>query len=341
MRNFITIAALLGLGAAGAYVFKDQIGFGDKPSPASAASAAAEVEWIAAAPGRVEPKSGEIRLGTSVLGRVAEVLVKVDDEVEEGELLVRLDDEEARARLAAAEAEALARRKDQKDLQTSREDVREAEDNVYAAERAVTGARFELDYAIAAKRAGTGSKQELASARKRLKDAEERLRRDRLAYIKAQSKPGLASPNRAEAVVSAGRADVTIAEALLEKTRIRASTSGRVLQVNTKVGEIVAPSTVKPLVVFGDMSVVRVKAEVDEGDVSKIKIGQKAFVRSISYPDRDFTGTVSRLAPSLSSPEIGPRGPRRQTDVDVLEVTIDLDGEVPLLPGMRVDAFFR
>lgn len=340
MRNIIIVAAVLGLSAAAGYAFKDRLGYG-QPSAARIADAEKVVDWIAAAPGRVEPRSGEVRLGTAVLGRVAEVLVKVDDEVEEGELLVRLDDEEARARLAAAEAEALARRKDQKDLQSSREEVRDAEDAVYNAERAVTGARFELDYAIAAKRAGTGSAQDLAAARKRLKDAQERLNRERLAFVKAQSKPGLVSPNRGEAAVSAARADVTIAEALLEKTRIRASSAGRVLEVHAKAGEVVAPSPEQPLVVFGDMSMVRVKAEVDEGDVAKIKVGQKAFVRSISYPGKEFAGTVSRLAPSLSSPRIGPRGPRRPTDVDVLEVTIDLDGEVPLVPGMRVDAFFR
>lgn len=340
MRNILIAAAVLGLGAAGVYTFKDQLGLAGK-APARKAEAAVAADWIAAAPGRVEPKSGEIRLGASVLGRVAEVLVKVDDEIEEGELLIRLDDEEARARLAAAEAEALARRKDQKDLQSSREEVRDAEDAVYNAERAVTGARFELDYAIAAKRAGTGNAQDLAAARKRLKDAEERLRKDRLAFVKAQSKPGLASPNRAESAVSAGRADVTIAEALLEKTRIRASSKGRVLQMHAKVGEIVAPSAEQALAVIGDMSVVKVKAEVDESDIAKIKLGQRAFVRSISFPGREFAGKVSKLAPTVAAPKIGPRGPRRANDVDVLEVTIDLDGEVPLLPGMRVDAFFR
>jgi HlyD family secretion protein len=37
---------------------------------------------------------------------------------------------------------------------------------------------------------------------------------------------------------------------------------------------------------------------------------------------------------------MGSRGARRTTDVEVMEVLIDLDGSVPLLPGMRVDAFF-
>jgi len=132
-----------------------------------------------------------------------------------------------------------------------------------------------------------------------------------------------------------------MAEALLDKTRIRAPIAGKVLQVNAKEGEIVAPSPDQPLVVIGDMSVVRVKAEVDEGDVPKVKVGQKAFVRSISQPGKDFEGKVTSIAPSLAQPRIGPRGPRRANDVDVMEVTIDLEGTVPLLPGMRVDAFFR
>jgi HlyD family secretion protein len=114
-----------------------------------------------------------------------------------------------------------------------------------------------------------------------------------------------------------------------------------VLELNAKQGEIVSPSPDQPLVVVGDMSVVRVKAEVDDGDVAKIKVGQKAFVRSINYPDKDFEGTVTALAPTMATPRISPRGPRRPSDIEVLEMTIELDGKVPLLPGMRVDAFVR
>ena len=120
------------------------------------------VGWIAAAPGRVEPRNGEIRIGTPILGRVIEVLVGVGATVEDGELLVRLDDDEARARMAAAEYEAGARRQERDRLPTTagREDVRRAEDAVYAAERGVTGARFELDFAQAARRKGTGTRAE-------------------------------------------------------------------------------------------------------------------------------------------------------------------------------------
>ena len=64
-------------------------------------------------------------------------------------------------------------------------------------------------------------------------------------------------------------------------------------------------------------------------------------MRSNAYPGRDFEGKVTELAPSLGLPRMGSRGARRATDVEVMEVMIDLQGAVPLLPGMRADAFFR
>ena len=365
MKPLTMIGALV-VAAAGGYLASTQlagkvkISYGDPAPAATTAPAAATattanaapaataakggLAWIAAAPGRVEPRSGEIRIGAGVLGRVTEVLVKVNDRVEEGELLFRLDDEEARARLAAAEAEAGLRKRERDDLKVTsgREDVSKAEDNVFAAERAVTGARYELDYALAARRAGgSGVEQMLADARKRLADARDRLQRDRLSYANAQAKSNLPAPNRAESGLTAARANVTMADAVLDKSRIRAPISGTVLAINAKVGEMVAPGGELPLLVLGDMSVVRVKAEIDDGDVAKIRVGQKAFVRSLNYPGRDFEGRISSLAPTLGVPRIPGRGPRRTTDVEVQEVTIDLDGSVPLLPGMRVDAFFR
>jgi len=340
MLKPMNLIIMLGLAGAGGYLAYDKY----KTSYAANEELPLETkDYEVAAPGRVEPKSGELRLGATYLGRVEEMLVKVDDKVEEGELLLRLDDAEARAKLASAETEAEALREDrEKAFASGREDVRKAEDAIYSAERAVTGARIELDYAIAAKRSGTGSEAAVSDARRRLKDANERLERERIAYVKAQSKPNLPAPSRAESAVSAARAEVRMAEALLDKTRIRASSAGTVLQVNAKQGEVVAPSADLPLVVIGDMSVLRVIAEVDEGDVGKIKLNQDAYVKSVSRQDERFKGRVTRIAPGLGQAKIGPRGPLRPTDVEVMEVTIELEGTASALkPGMRVDAFFR
>ena len=55
--------------------------------------------------GCVEPRSGEIKVAAPVPGRIADVLVKANEDVFAGQLLVRLDDEEALARVAEADAQ--------------------------------------------------------------------------------------------------------------------------------------------------------------------------------------------------------------------------------------------
>ncbi|MBS0269720.1 MAG: efflux RND transporter periplasmic adaptor subunit [Proteobacteria bacterium] len=304
---------------------------------------APKIDWVAAAPGRIEPKSGLVRVGAQLLGRIAEVNVKLNDNVEEGELLIRLDDDEARARLQAAETEAASRKRerDAQPLDKARDDLRTAEDNVFTAERALTNARFGLEYELQAQRQGTGSADRVKDARNYAAKAKAKLQKERANYASAQSKADIPAPNRLESALQAARSDVSVAEALLEKTRIRTPVAGRILQLPAKAGEMVAPSPDQALAVLGDMSVVRLKAEVDETDVSKIKVGGKVIVKSNAYPGKEFQGTVAALAPSLTSPQFALRGARRPTDIEVLEVTVDLDGNPPLLPGMRADAFFK
>jgi HlyD family secretion protein len=345
LGNATFLMALAGLAiVGGAALYRtDPLAHSGATATAASAAAPTALPWIAAAPGRIEPRTGEIRVGTPILGRIADVLVKTNDEVNEGELLVRLDDEDVRARLSAAEAEAGARKRE-RDAQTAtsgRDDVRKAEDAAYTSERLVTAARNELDNLVATIRNGTVKADRFADVRKKLSDARDRLARDRTTLLNALARANLPAPNRFESSLTAGRADVSAADALLEKTRLRAPLGGRILQLHAKIGETVAPAPDQPLVVMGDMSVIRVKAEVDERDVGKLSVGQSAFVRSDAFGTRSFEGKISAVALALGPPRIGQRGPRRPTDVEVLEVTIDLVGESPLLPGMRVDAFFR
>ena len=69
-------------------------------APASAVTVKAAT-WAASAPGRIEPKGGEVRIGSQMPGRIADVLVQVNDKVTAGDLLVRIDDDEAQAKLGA------------------------------------------------------------------------------------------------------------------------------------------------------------------------------------------------------------------------------------------------
>jgi HlyD family secretion protein len=347
--GFLTKAILLvlavGVGAFGAIAISrsDLLDSKKQDEAAKSDDTAPAIDWVAAAPGRIEPKTGLVRVGAQLLGRIAEVNVKLNDKVEEGELLIRLDDDEARARLQAAETEAASRKRerDAQPLDQARDELRTAEDNVFSAERALTNARFGLEYELQAERLRNGSAERVGDAREDLRKAKSKLQKERAAYAKAQGKANVPAPNRLESALQAARSDVAVAEALLEKTRIRAPVAGTVLQLPAKPGEMVSPSPDQTLVVLGDMSVMRLKAEIDEIDVSKIKVGGRVTVKSNAYPGKEFDGTVAELAPSLTSPQFSLRGARRPTDVEVLEVTIDLEGNPPLLPGMRADAFFK
>lgn len=304
--------------------------------------AAKATVWAASAPGRVEPKNGEYRIGTQAAGRVAEVVVQMNDRVLAGDLLIRVDDEDAQAKLGGAEAETAVRKRERDAETVGRlaQDRRAAEDAVANAERTLFQARRDLDRATGGRRGNTSTEDDVVKARAAVVAAKDKIEAERQAVRRVQASTGMPLPTRLESAFTTARAELTLAESAIERARIRASSDGTVLQVLTKVGETVAPGPDLALVVMGDLSGLRVRAEVEERDVSKVRAGQKVVIRSDAFPGRDFTGSVTTLGQSLAPPRLASRGPRKPTDLDALEVLIDIDGPVSLMPGMRTDVFF-
>ena len=327
---------------AGAAVGGSDIAIGAVSTTAQA-QAPAKAVWAASAPGRVEPRGGEVRIGSQMPGRIVEVLVNMNDKVTAGDLMIRLDDEEAQAKVVAAEAEAAVRRRE-RDAETVgklAQDRRSAEDAVAAADRAVFQARRDLDRAVAARRAATNTEDDVAKARAAVSTARDKADQERQALRKVQASAGMPLLTRLESSLATARAELSLAETAIERARIRAPGDGTVLQVNAKVGETASPSPEQALVVMGDLGGLRVRAEVEERDVAKIKAGQKVVIRTDAYAGREFKGTVTTLGQALAAPKLASRGPRRPTDVDALEVLIELEAGSPLLPGMRTDVFFQ
>jgi HlyD family secretion protein len=300
--------------------------------------------WAASAPGRIEPIGGEVRIGAQMGGRIAEVLVGLNDQVRAGDILVRLDDGELIARVHAATADVAIKRRERDGFESNgrlAQDRRTAEDNVASAERQLVLAREELDRQARARRTSSATPADVDKAREAVTKAFERLDTSRLALRKALSVENLPAPTRQEVLLTAARAELSLAEAALERTRIRAPSDGAVLQVNAKVGETAAPSPDNVLVMMGNTQTLQVRAELEERDVSKVRVGQLAVVRSDAFTGKDYEGKVTSLAQALAPTRIGQRGPRKPTDVDVLEVVIELAGKTELLPGMRVDVFLK
>jgi len=312
------------------------------PVPAQVQGSPLKSAWAASAPGRVEPKNGEIKIGPQAAGRITDVMVAINQKVVAGDLLVKLDDTEIEAKLAAADAEASTRKRDrdQETVTGPARDRRTAEDAAFAAERLFSLNRAELDRWLVARRNGLASDADVSKARETVVKAREGMdaARQALRRVLADTQ---ASQTRLESALAAARAELSAVDAAAERMRVRAPQDGTVLQNNAIVGESVAPSPENVLLVVGDVSSLRVKAEVEERDIGKVRVGQAAVVRSDAFPGRDFEGRVSLFAQSLAPSRLGQKGPRKFADVDVLEVTVDLIGATPLLPGMRVDVFLR
>jgi HlyD family secretion protein len=294
--------------------------------------------WAASSTGRVEPKDGEVRISSETPGRITEVIGKINDKVKAGDPLVMLDATELYSRLSAALSEAAVRirERDEEEATGVALERRQAEDALNTSERALFRARRAFDDTYRG-----GDEAAIADARTKLEEAKTQAETDRAALDEVIAKPDMPIPTRVESSLWVARTDVEQIENAIEKTIIRAPQDGTVLNIWAKAGEMAQPSVDAALVLFGDISGLRVRAEVEERDVTKIRLGQRAVVRADAFPDKDFEGVVTQLAPALGSPRITTRGPRRPNDVEVLEVLISLDGTPPLLTGMRVDAFFR
>jgi HlyD family secretion protein len=314
----------------------------EETSRAEPSRPAARKGWDAVAPGRIEPLSREIKVAAPVMGRIAEVLVKPNDKVAAGELLVRLDDVEAQARLTSADAQVALRKRARNDASMPKGSAerRKAEDAVADAETAAFEARVALDRTATTRRAGRASQAALDSARMALSVAQDRLREQQDALRRVKAASGTALPSRLEGELNVSRAELALAEAELEKTRIRTPAAGTVLQVHAKVGELAVPSSEQPLLTLGDLSALRVRAELDERDVAKVRVGQRVVVRADAFRGREFEGRVASIEQIVGPGRINARGPRKFSDVDVMEVVIDLADAGPLVSGMQVDAYF-
>jgi HlyD family secretion protein len=341
------VFCLVGIGAAIAVTAPDKIDVfrgmtgANAQANAPASDKPAERRWLAVAPGRVEPPSGMIKVAAPTMGVVSKVLVKVNDAVFAGEPLILLNDDDIQARYLAAESQAGMRKRlrDEQAVTGKAADRRRAEDAVADAETAVFDAQMAVDKAAIAWRAGSGSNENLTSARSVLARAQDELGK-RQAQLRASSADA-PLPTPLEAQVASARGDLAFARVNLEKLRVRAPIDGTVLQININPGELATPASLQPLLLIANLTTLNVRAELDERDLAEIKVGQPATVRAAAFPGKEFTGAVSSIAPLVEPSRFGARAQQgNRSDVDSVEVLVRLSQPGLLTAGMKVDVYF-
>lgn len=305
------------------------------PSPAQPIDLGTRIH----AGGVVEPDGEERLIIPQLTGRVETVLVDEGDNVTAGQLLAELENAEQRATLTMANAEIMLR---QAELARLRHGARTEE---------IRAARAASEEATAlARQAETERVRREEMAAKKLISAElldeARTRatttsaaRDR---ARAQLDLLLAGARQedldaAEAALAAAQAQGERAAAELEKTRIRAPIDGTVLKRILNAGETVTALSPEPLAILDNLHQLRVRAEVNELDISRIRPGATATITSDAFPGQGFPGTVIRIARRMGTRTILSDDPTQRRDAKTLEILLELAPGAPLPIGLRVD----
>ena len=166
---------------------------------------------------------------------------------------------------------------------------------------------------------------EVETARERLEHLKER--------AKAEEEISRLAEASAQAALLRAQSYLKNQEERLAWTTITAPISGVVTQINVEEGEIVisgrsAFASIPPIMTIADLSKMVVKVYVNEVDIGKVKVGQRAIVKVSTFPDRRYEGRVVEVSPS---------GQLRD-NVIKFEVVVEILGSPPeLRPGMTAD----
>ena len=141
--------------------------------------------------------------------------------------------------------------------------------------------------------------------------------------------------DQARARLELTRAALAEAETRLGYSTVNSPLSGVVLSKNVEPGEYVSPGT--PIVTVADLDNIWVRAYINETDLGRVKVGQRARVTTDSYPHKVYDG---RLAFVASQAEFTPK--TVQTEKErvklVYRVKVDITNQnMELKPGMPAD----
>jgi HlyD family secretion protein len=90
---------------------------------------------------------------------------------------------------------------------------------------------------------------------------------------------------------------------------------------------------------MGDTSKLRVRMDVDERDIGKVRPGGAVVIRVNAYAGVDFAGTIAELGRRMGRKNVRSDDPAERNDTKILEVLIDLQRTDGLVVGQRVTAY--
>jgi RND family efflux transporter MFP subunit len=250
-------------------------------------------------------------VSAKITGKVVEVLIEEGMRVEEGAVLARLDDTEARAQLALARAQLAAARSQQAEIRAQLQQAERDYDRQQALHARELIAAQALDAALAQR----------DTLRARLAATGEQIR------VAEQS--------------------VAVAEVQLDNTVVRAPFAGVVVAKAAQPGEMISPIsagggfTRTGIGTIVDMDSLEIQVDVNEAYINRVRPGQPVEATLNAYPDWRIPGSVIAIIPTADRSKatvkvriaIKARDPRIVPDMGVRVAFLNLEPARPATPA--------
>ena len=241
----------------------------------------------------------QIDLFPKVSGYLERINVNLGDSVRQGQVIARIDQTEFLQKVKEAEAKVAQAKAHLLELETGSrpEELRQAEEAVRQAQSRFDNARLQRERIEALFQKQVISKKEMDIAEMEYTVAEAQLAAN-------QQNLELIREGARQEVREQSRGKLREMEALLAQEKIRlqntvitAPFQGEISRRYVDVGALVSPST--PLVVLVHTETLKVVANVLEKDISLLKLGMKAKIKTESYPGKVFEGKFARISSAL------------------------------------------
>lgn len=250
----------------------------------------------------------KIQVASKVLGRVAWIGVEKGDRVKEGQVIVRLEDDEYKAQLQQARGKLASLEARLAELQAGsrNEEVERARAEVQEAEANLTNAKIAYDRAEPLVRDGVQARQVLDDARARLEREQARVNAVRKQFELVRIGPRSEQIASMRGQVEEARGEVAFYQTQLANTTIKAPSSGTILERAVEKGEFVTTSFVGDrgakgyVASLADLNDLRVELDINQNDFSKLRREHRAVVTTDAYPDRKYDAEIDEIAPEAN-----------------------------------------
>ena len=252
----------------------------------------------------------KITVNSKVTGRVAWIGVEKGDKVKEGQVLVRLEDQEFRANVEAARgAVESAKARLAALVNGSRpQEIQKANHDLDEARATLTNDKINMERSQKLFANGVYSKSQLDDALSKYEASVQRVSSLDQTYNMAKVGPRQEDIDKARGDLEQAEGQLAFAQSQLEATQIRAPVTGTILERTAEKGELVTAqfaSTAEggpqgSVVAIADLNDIQVELDIAQDDFAKLGAHMAGVITTDAYPDRKYHGEIAEISPEAN-----------------------------------------